>query len=210
MHAYIIMIRNFQVSKVWKKMCGSKNTSVQSCDKGQDEGVDKHSGQVCQTVGVGSAADIKVSCESKPIQSEAKQRGQLRRKKGDIPKQECEQLLGKKEEKEPCENDVCKLSHGTSTLSSTFFPITMELRLDTIGDLLAIAEEQSGGRFVPSEPFCLVGLHTCGDLGSTALRLFVQVPTAKALCIVGCCYHHITETVGQQGVLYHRDSGALI
>lgn len=126
-------------------MCGSKSTSIQSCDKRPEEmsGLDK-----------------------------------LRNGSH--------------------ENEVCRLSHAASALGSTFLPITMELRLDTISDLLAVAEERSGGRFAPSKPFCLVGLHTCGDLGSTALRLFTQVPTAKALCIVGCCYHHITETVGEQ------------
>ncbi|GLG94330.1 Methyltransferase-like protein 25 [Gryllus bimaculatus] len=39
----------------------------------------------------------------------------------------------------------------------------------------------------------LVGLHTCGNLAATCLRLFVQNDTIKALCNVGCCYHLIEE-----------------
>ena len=38
----------------------------------------------------------------------------------------------------------------------------------------------------------IVGLHTCGDLGPSSLRLFRQ-STAKALVSVGCCYHWLTE-----------------
>ncbi|XP_064487777.1 probable methyltransferase-like protein 25 isoform X2 [Ornithodoros turicata] len=39
----------------------------------------------------------------------------------------------------------------------------------------------------------LCGLHTCGDLASSALRLFVQCSGVKCLCLVGCCYNLITE-----------------
>lgn len=78
--------------------------------------------------------------------------------------------------------------------NSTFYPLTMELRPDTATEFLHAAEQKSRGEFNSSRPFCLVGLHTCGDLGSTALRLFAEVPGARAVCMVGCCYHHITET----------------
>eukprot|EP01080_Neovahlkampfia_damariscottae_P000574 gene574-8084_t len=42
------------------------------------------------------------------------------------------------------------------------------------------------------ENFMLIGLHTCGDLGSTVLKLY-EKSTAKALVNVGCCYHRLTE-----------------
>lgn len=38
----------------------------------------------------------------------------------------------------------------------------------------------------------LTGLHTCGDLSSMCLRTFARTPTIKAVCAVGCCYHHLT------------------
>jgi len=44
----------------------------------------------------------------------------------------------------------------------------------------------------------LVGLHTCGDLASTCLRLFTSTPNIKGVMNVGCCYHHLTEFVSPQ------------
>lgn len=35
----------------------------------------------------------------------------------------------------------------------------------------------------------LSGLHTCGDLGPTSLKMFVNNKIAKAIVNVGCCYH---------------------
>lgn len=39
----------------------------------------------------------------------------------------------------------------------------------------------------------MVGLHTCGDLASSTLRLFTAKPEIKAVCSVGCCYHLLSE-----------------
>lgn len=40
----------------------------------------------------------------------------------------------------------------------------------------------------------LVGLHTCGDLGPTMLRVFHHAgPAVGALISVGCCYMHLSE-----------------
>ena len=43
----------------------------------------------------------------------------------------------------------------------------------------------------------LVGLHTCGDLVPMALRIFVNEPSVKLICIVGCCYHLVSQEVGK-------------
>ncbi|XP_076824615.1 putative methyltransferase-like protein 25 [Clavelina lepadiformis] len=43
----------------------------------------------------------------------------------------------------------------------------------------------------------IVGLHTCGDLASTITELFVKHSFIKGLCVVGCCYHHLTEKYDQ-------------
>ena len=59
--------------------------------------------------------------------------------------------------------------------------------------IMTEAERESRGRFVAEANTCLVGLHTCGDLGGVALRLFLRQPQLRAACVVGCCYHHITE-----------------
>lgn len=39
----------------------------------------------------------------------------------------------------------------------------------------------------------VVGLHTCGDLASSTLRIFITKPEIKAVCSVGCCYHLLSE-----------------
>ncbi|XP_038636165.1 methyltransferase-like protein 25 isoform X1 [Scyliorhinus canicula] len=39
----------------------------------------------------------------------------------------------------------------------------------------------------------MVGLHTCGDLASDTLRIFMAKPELKAVCSVGCCYHLLSE-----------------
>ena len=79
------------------------------------------------------------------------------------------------------------------TQSSSFCPITLEIAHSNFDHLLENTEKLSKGKFVHQKPFCIVGLHACGDLTSTALRMFSVVPTAAAVCVVGCCYHHISE-----------------
>ncbi|KAJ8249971.1 hypothetical protein COCON_G00231870 [Conger conger] len=43
------------------------------------------------------------------------------------------------------------------------------------------------------EDAMLVGLHTCGDLAPSTLRMFTAKPELKAVCSVGCCYHLLSE-----------------
>jgi hypothetical protein len=43
-----------------------------------------------------------------------------------------------------------------------------------------ITSEKSG--------FGLIGLHPCGDLATTLLRLYSTDERVKFICIVGCCY----------------------
>merc|ERR1712071_57297 len=45
----------------------------------------------------------------------------------------------------------------------------------------------------PFEHGGVVGLHTCGNLASTSIQLFVNSPEARFLCNVGCCYHMLDE-----------------
>lgn len=43
------------------------------------------------------------------------------------------------------------------------------------------------------------GLHACGDLTPSALRLYVRCPQSKVLCLIGCCYHLIEEEFPEDG-----------
>lgn len=40
--------------------------------------------------------------------------------------------------------------------------------------------------------FGIIGLHPCGDLAATLLRLYISRHEARFLCIVGCCYMKLT------------------
>lgn len=85
--------------------------------------------------------------------------------------------------------------------TAMFFPLTQTIPTHTNlkeserdgGALLEQAEVYTSGRFSAKSSTCLVGLHSCGDLGGVALRLFLQQPQLNAMCVVGCCYHQITE-----------------
>lgn len=39
----------------------------------------------------------------------------------------------------------------------------------------------------------LIGLHTCGNLASDSIKIWINNSTMKFLCNVGCCYHHLDE-----------------
>ncbi|XP_061662594.1 methyltransferase-like protein 25 isoform X2 [Syngnathoides biaculeatus] len=43
------------------------------------------------------------------------------------------------------------------------------------------------------EDAVLVGLHTCGDLAPSMLRMFAARPELLAVCSVGCCYNKLSE-----------------
>ncbi|XP_013112268.2 probable methyltransferase-like protein 25 [Stomoxys calcitrans] len=40
---------------------------------------------------------------------------------------------------------------------------------------------------------CLTGLHTCGNLAATCLKLFEHQTQCKLVCNIGCCYHLLRE-----------------
>lgn len=54
----------------------------------------------------------------------------------------------------------------------------------------------------------MVGLHTCGDLAPSTLRMFVAKPELAAVCSVGCCYHLLSEEFdpARQGSYTHLDT----
>lgn len=46
----------------------------------------------------------------------------------------------------------------------------------------------------------LTGLHTCGDLSPTSIKIFDFNESVKTICNVGCCYHLITERFGDKNL----------
>lgn len=48
--------------------------------------------------------------------------------------------------------------------------------------------------FLENEPLIsLSGLHTCGNLASTCIKVYTLNSCVKTICNVGCCYHLLTE-----------------
>jgi hypothetical protein len=42
--------------------------------------------------------------------------------------------------------------------------------------------------------FCMIGLHCCGDLTPTMLKMFCDIEELTCLVCVSCCYHNMEKT----------------
>jgi len=72
-----------------------------------------------------------------------------------------------------------KLEDTDSDLSETIKNIRR-----TFSDNFHLNKKKSG--------FGIVGLHPCGDLAATLLRLYTSQCETRFICIVGCCYMKLT------------------
>ena len=65
------------------------------------------------------------------------------------------------------------------------------------GDFDTVCKTVTGDNIhqIADQPCILIGLHTCGDLASNSLKLFMNNDNIKGIINVGCCYHHLTEYV---------------
>uniref|UniRef100_A0A8C4PX01 Methyltransferase domain-containing protein n=1 Tax=Eptatretus burgeri TaxID=7764 RepID=A0A8C4PX01_EPTBU len=80
--------------------------------------------------------------------------------------------------------ELAAATERTTNVAGLFSPVTLQLTHKTNLEQLFPALEDS----------VLVGLHTCGNLGSNILRVFLCHKQLRALSNVGCCYHLLTET----------------
>jgi len=78
--------------------------------------------------------------------------------------------------------------------------VTQMITLENLPELLADWTDTSRWqlREVPAKSWMICGLHTCGDLAPTIIRLFQGSPQIGGMISVGCCYHWLTE-VGEKG-----------
>lgn len=58
-------------------------------------------------------------------------------------------------------------------------------------NLRALAQENFGT--VSEHKVCLTGLHVCGNLASTCIKLFCKNEDVLSVCSIGCCYNLLTE-----------------
>ena len=67
--------------------------------------------------------------------------------------------------------------------------------------------DEADDKLVP-KPAVLVGLHACGDLSNSTLKLFVSNPKIQGLSLVSCCYHKMIKfplsTVYKQRIFADR------
>lgn len=92
-------------------------------------------------------------------------------------------LTNEERERRKRENLERKARNRTANESPMFSPLTSFVTAET--ELQALISELQSA--------VLVGLHTCGDLAPSSLRMFVAKTELSAVCSVGCCYHLLSE-----------------
>lgn len=99
------------------------------------------------------------------------------------------QLSAEEKERRKRENLERKAQSRRDGASAVFSPLTSYVTAETeLRELIAELESA-----------VMVGLHTCGDLAPSTLRMFVAKPELAAVCSVGCCYHLLSEVFDPAG-----------
>ncbi|XP_058479983.1 methyltransferase-like protein 25 [Solea solea] len=99
------------------------------------------------------------------------------------------QLSTEERERRKRENLERKALNRTEGANTVFSPLTSYVTAETeLRELIGELEDA-----------VLVGLHTCGDLAPSTLRMFVAKPELAAVCSVGCCYHLLSEEFDPAG-----------
>ncbi|XP_029317584.1 putative methyltransferase-like protein 25 [Cottoperca gobio] len=98
-------------------------------------------------------------------------------------------LTAEERERRKRENLERKAQSRTASASVGFSPLTSYVTAET--ELRELINEL--------EDAVMVGLHTCGDLAPSTLRMFVAKPELVAVCSVGCCYHLLSEEFDPAG-----------
>ncbi|XP_033470132.1 putative methyltransferase-like protein 25 isoform X2 [Epinephelus lanceolatus] len=105
------------------------------------------------------------------------------------PRVPASQLSAKERERRKRENLERKAQNRTASASVVFSPLTSYVTAETeLRELIGELEDA-----------VMVGLHTCGDLAPSTLRMFVAKAELAAVCSVGCCYHLLSEEFDPAG-----------
>jgi len=123
------------------------------------------------------------------LQSFQKYWQSIKKKSNNFPKEKLTPPIIK-EKLDTYEEYYEKYSRKSAVLGSTYKQITEYVTENTNIANLAQTEFKVNNK----EEFTLIGLHTCGSLGTTCLKLFNEPKNnLKLLVNVGCCYHLIEE-----------------
>ncbi|KAK2718141.1 hypothetical protein QYM36_005447 [Artemia franciscana] len=79
------------------------------------------------------------------------------------------------------------------------------LIIDGTSECLDSLSKLTENIFEPSTPLCLLGLHACGDLSPTMLKIFDGCASAEACIVVSCCYHRMDNNFPVSQGLKRRD-----
>ena len=115
---------------------------------------------------------------------------------------QCRNLMsGEITDSELVANTMNSKSRQPQSINPTsFVPVTgfVDQSFVASGGLTRLFDElgTSGGVATGCNGMFIVGLHTCGDLAPMALRIFVNEASIRVICIVGCCYHLVSQEFG--------------
>ncbi|XP_024139970.1 methyltransferase-like protein 25 [Oryzias melastigma] len=99
------------------------------------------------------------------------------------------QLSDEEKERRKRENLERKAQSRRDGASDVFSPLTSFVTAETeLRELITELEDA-----------VMVGLHTCGNLAPSTLRMFVAKPELASVCSVGCCYHLLSEEFDPAG-----------
>lgn len=106
----------------------------------------------------------------------------------------------------PANGGITSCEQSQSANSNSFLPVTgfVDQSFVASGELKRLFDEllySPENSSAVSNGLFLVGLHTCGDLVPMALRIFVNEPSVKLICVVGCCYHLVSQQFGKNSPL---------
>ncbi|KAM6895738.1 putative methyltransferase-like protein 25 [Xenentodon cancila] len=98
-------------------------------------------------------------------------------------------LSAEEKERRKRKNLERKSQSRADSCSAVFSPLTSYVTAETeLRELITELEDA-----------VMVGLHTCGNLAPSTLRMFVAKPELAAVCSVGCCYHLLSEEFDPAG-----------
>ena len=99
--------------------------------------------------------------------------------------------------------NVTAIEAKSSNLESSLKRVSrINKGLNTSKDLKTICDviTHDNFSFITDQPCILIGLHTCGDLASTSLKLFATQDNIRGIINVGCCYQHLTEYINNENI----------
>uniref|UniRef100_A0A3P8S9K6 Methyltransferase like 25 n=1 Tax=Amphiprion percula TaxID=161767 RepID=A0A3P8S9K6_AMPPE len=187
-------------SRAYQKHTKAAETQVEATHSPQEESAEIKPGlngddDVLYGVGAGNESREEVLIGSSDVNPAAERHSELNPEPEELflstlsldviqtPRVPPSQLSAEERERRKRENLERKAQRRTDSTGAVFSPLTSYVTAET--ELRELINEL--------EDAVVVGLHTCGDLAPSTLRMFVAKPELSAVCSVGCCYHLLSE-----------------